>query len=103
MALVVRCAKSWPERLRGLLWHPEPGASEALCITPCNGVHTCGMGYPIDVLFVSRQGRVLRRVQGLRPWRIALCPGAAAVFELRSGTLAQHEAALLSWWRRCPA
>lgn len=101
MALVVRCAKSWHERLRGLLGTPEPGVDEALCIAPCNSIHTCGMGYPIDVLFVSHQGHALRRVRGLCPWRFALCPGAAAVFELRAGALQRHEPALLAWWQQC--
>ena len=34
-------------------------------------VHTAFMRFPIDVIFVSREGRVLRIVHDLGPWRIA--------------------------------
>ena len=85
-------ASTFIARLLGLLAMPPLARGEALWIAPCRAVHTCGMSYAIDVVFVSAQGRIVRIVPGLRPWRCAPCLDAAAVAELRAG-----EAARLGW------
>ena len=38
-------------RKTGLLKHDRLENGEGLWITPCEGVHTVGMKFPIDVLF----------------------------------------------------
>jgi tetratricopeptide (TPR) repeat protein len=53
-------------------------------------VHTCFMRFPIDLLFIDRNGLVLKIVSGLQPWRFASCPGAFAVLEARSGFADAH-------------
>ncbi len=47
----------------------------------CSSVHTCFMRSPIDVAFIDRDGRVLSVCQGVPPWRIRSCRGAASVLE----------------------
>lgn len=47
----------------------------------CSSVHTCFMRSPIDVAFIDRDGRVLSVCQGVPPWRIRACRGAASVLE----------------------
>lgn len=65
----------------------EPG--EALWIVPSRGVHTCGMRFPIDVVALDAEGRVIDCVSNLRPWRVRLPRrGTAGVLELAAGTLA---------------
>lgn len=77
------------QRLRGLLARPPLRPGEALLIRPCNGVHTCGMRYPIDVVFLDRAGSVVRVVHALRPWRfVPLVRGAHVAVELRAGAAA---------------
>lgn len=71
-------------RRRGLLGRDSLDASTALAIAPTNAIHTFGMKFPIDVLFVDRGGKVLKRVTGLKRGRIALHLRAAAVFEFRA-------------------
>ena len=44
----------------------------------------------IDVLFLDREGRAVRAVQGLRPWRAVRAPGAWWCVELPTGTLARR-------------
>jgi uncharacterized membrane protein (UPF0127 family) len=68
-------------RRRGLLGRTGLDPSEALAIAPSNAVHTFGMKFPIDVLFVSRDGTVRKRVVALRRGRIALALRAFAVIE----------------------
>jgi hypothetical protein len=73
-------------RLLGLLVHPPLREGEALWLDPCGGIHTWGMRYPIDVLFLDRELRVLRVARNIRPWRMALAPrGTRSVVELPPG------------------
>lgn len=79
--------RAWP-RLRGLLGHPEPARGEGLLIEPCNGVHTVGMRYPIDVLFLRQDGVVLRCERALPPARfVPWVRWAHSVIELPAGTI----------------
>jgi len=84
----LRVADSIYSRLRGLLGHPEPGQGEGLLIKPSNGIHTVGMRYPIDVLFVSPEGWVLRCERALPPGRfVPYVAGSSCVLELPAGTI----------------
>ena len=69
VATEVHWALSLEERTRGLLdWERiEPG--EALIISPCKSIHMVGMAFPIDVLFVDKMNRVVRCIEGIKPWR----------------------------------
>jgi hypothetical protein len=46
------------------------------------------MRFPIDVIFIDRDGRAVRIVPALAPWRIAMSARAKAVIELAAGTAA---------------
>ena len=89
VATDVRWARSAIDRTRGLLDWPAIDEGQALVISPCNSIHMFGMRFAIDVLFVDKGGRVVRAIEGLRPWRftriyfrakrtIELPPGAIA-------------------------
>lgn len=83
-------AASVGARLRGLLGRPSLPEGEALVIEPCTSIHTFFMRFPIDAAFVGRDGRVLRALSHLRPWRATrIYPSAALVVELPAGTLAR--------------
>ena len=64
-----------------------------LLLTRCGSVHSAFMRQTIDVIYLDRQGRVLRCVAALRPWRASLCPGAAHVLELAAGSIARYHIA----------
>lgn len=78
------------ERMRGLLGRAPLGPGEAMVIDHCNMVHTVGMRYPIDVVFVDRAGTVLRICPAVRPGRVRACLGARQVVELAAGEAARH-------------
>ena len=88
VASSVAMADSFLGRLRGLLARPPMGEGEGLLLLECDSVHTFGMGYAIDVAFLDAEGRVVRSIDGLEPWRLGL-GGAAAVhaLELPAGRL----------------
>lgn len=64
-------------RLRGLLGRPPLRTGEGLLITPCRAVHMMGMKYPLDVVFLDRDARVV----GLET---ALAPGAKSAWYARA-------------------
>ena len=60
---------------------------EGLLITPCEGVHTFGMKFPIDVVYVSRQRVVLKLRPEMARRRISFCLRAHSVVELPVGVI----------------
>jgi len=53
--------------------------------TPAPSVHTFFMRFTIDVVFLARDGEVMKVVPSLRPWRTAAARRAKAVLELPAG------------------
>lgn len=76
-------------RRTGLLRHTELPAGEGLWIVPCEAVHTFGMNFAIDVVFLSRQKQILKVRKNMGVRRISLCLRAHSVLELPAGMLDQ--------------
>lgn len=76
-------------RRQGLLGRDGLPADSALIIAPSNAVHTFFMRFPIDILFVGRDGRVIKVRSTVRPWRMTAALRAFAVIELPAGSLAR--------------
>ena len=91
VALEVDVALSRAARRRGLLGRESLGPTEGLLLSPCKAVHTVGMRFPIDVIFIDRDGRAVRIVPALAPWRIAMSARAKAVIELAAGQAAASD------------
>jgi uncharacterized protein len=90
LAMRLRVAGTHWTRLRGLMGvHAEAfGAGEGLWIVPSHGVHTFGMRFPIDVVYLDVNKIVVYARPNLKPWRIApVNIGAASVLELPGQTL----------------
>lgn len=77
------------ERMRGLLGSECLPQGCAMWIAPCNSVHCWFMAYVIDVLYLNKRGGIVKTVEGLKPWRISACFGAASVIELAQGEVAR--------------
>ena len=77
-------------RMRGLLGKRGLGSDEGVLLRPAGSVHTFFMRFPIDIVFLDRDGRVLRIAESVRPWRTAAARGAKAVLELRAGECARR-------------
>jgi uncharacterized protein len=89
VAARVEVAGSFLRRGLGLMFRRELPPGHGLMITPCNSIHMFFMRFPLDVAFVDRDGRVLRILHGIRPWRVSsIVRGARSALELPAGTLA---------------
>ena len=78
-------------RRTGLLRHTALGEGTALIIAPSNAVHTFFMRFPIDLAFVTRDGRIVKVKGSVGPWRLAAAIRAFAVIELAAGRLERTE------------
>ena len=67
--LDLRIANNFFTRLRGLMGARPLLPNQGMLITSCPGVHSAFMRYPIDVVYLDRQGTVTKCVACLRPWR----------------------------------
>jgi uncharacterized membrane protein (UPF0127 family) len=85
VASVVELAVTRADRRRGLLGRDALDLSAGMMLAPCVAVHTAFMRFPIDVVFVDRDGVVRKIVRDLKPWRIAAAPRAYAAVELAAG------------------
>jgi uncharacterized protein len=90
LATSVERAISLRARLRGLIGRERLADGEALVIEPCTSIHTFFMRFSIDAAFVARDGRIVRAICALSPWRATrIYPSAALVIELPAGTLSR--------------
>lgn len=79
-------ANSFFSRLKGLLGRKGLSESQALALIPCDMVHTLGMKFPIDIIFVDRKGLILRINREVGANRIVpRVAGAYAVIEMAAG------------------
>ena len=78
-------ARTHAERVRGLLGRDSLPPGEALWIPHCRMVHTFGMAFPIDLVYLDRRLRVRKVVPSVPSARLSACLGATSVIELPSG------------------
>ena len=91
IAVTLELALNPRERLRGLLGRDHLAPKTGLMLAPCSAIHTAFMRFPIDVVFIDGDGMAVHIVRQLRPWRVAVAPGAHAVIELGQGSLEHGE------------
>ncbi len=81
----LQVADGFWQRLVGLLGRKSLGANQGLLLLPCNNIHTAFMRFPIDAVFVSPSGVVIKIVRSIQPFRLAFDFKARACIELPSG------------------
>jgi uncharacterized membrane protein (UPF0127 family) len=80
----VPVATSPLSRLLGLALLTRESAGVGLLIPRCRSIHTFGMRFPLDVIFLDDDGRVIDLRRAVPPGRFIRCPGAMAALELPS-------------------
>ena len=83
----VELAGTFWKRMRGLMGREALPDRHALVIVPCSSIHMFFMRFPIDVLFLDEDNRVVRVVRGLAPWHICAARGSHKVVEMAAGSL----------------
>ena len=82
----VKIAQDFRSRSIGLLDRTSLSQDEGLLIKPCNSIHTFFMKFPIDAIFLDKNGQVIKIAQNLNAWKLsgALLRGYM-VLELAAG------------------
>ena len=84
---VVR-ASTFFEKAKGLLGRKEMAKDEVLWLSPCRSVHTFFMKFPIDVIFLNREGRIAALIPHLKPNRMtSIYIFAREALECAEGTI----------------
>ena len=87
-------------RMKGLLKRERIDETEGMLITPCNCVHTFGMKFPIDIVFIDKHGCVISSRMNVDRNRVAGVFKAKHTLELPAGmleTLAIRVGDQLAW------
>lgn len=83
--LTLLVASSRRTRGRGLAGLDELPAEYALLLEPCRSVHTIGMRFALDLLWLDGDGGVVRADDAVAPRRVRSCARARAVIECAAG------------------
>jgi uncharacterized membrane protein (UPF0127 family) len=79
-------------RLKGLLGRRELKSDEGLWLVPCQGIHTIGLFFPIDVVYLDAEHRVVHLIEHLKPFRLtSLRRNCRSVLELPVRTIFESE------------
>jgi uncharacterized membrane protein (UPF0127 family) len=70
----------------GLARLDDMPATAALHLIPCRSIHTFGMRFALDLIWLDRAGRVVRVDTAVAPRRLRTCLRARSVLEVRAGS-----------------
>jgi uncharacterized membrane protein (UPF0127 family) len=84
LGLELPVATTWLSRLLGLALLARERAGPGLLIPRCRSIHTFGMRFRLDLLFLDERHRIIEVRRDVPPGRVIRCPGAMAVLELPS-------------------
>ena len=87
LAELADVADTSAKRRTGLLKHTGLKPGEGLWIVPCESVHSFGMKFSIDVVYLDRKKKVRKIRKEMVPRRISACLTAHSVLELPVGVI----------------
>jgi uncharacterized membrane protein (UPF0127 family) len=91
-------------RLKGLIGRLRLRSSEGLWVVPSSGVHTFGVLFPLDLIYLDDHRRVIKVIEYFPTFRIApLKIKAASVLELPPHTIYSSQTQLGDLLVICPA
>lgn len=83
-----RVAENAWTRLVGLLRDRALAQGDGLWIVPCNSIHSFGMKFIFDAVFLDKDLRVVHLMREMKPWRISkIVFSARSVLELPAGLI----------------
>jgi uncharacterized membrane protein (UPF0127 family) len=87
LATCLEVASKGATRRKGLLGRDRLAPGEGLWIIPCEAVHTFGMRFPIDLVYLDRKQLVRKVKTNVIPGRLSACLSAFSTIELPAGTV----------------
>ena len=91
----LKIAKTFKERLLGLMFKRRMSGNEGLLILGCSSIHTCFMRFAIDVVFMDINHSVICIKKRIKPWRLSgFVRKAYMTLELPEGTIRKKNISL---------
>ncbi len=91
----ISIADNFLKRLKGLMGRKALKKSEGLMLMSCNSIHTCFMRFPIDVVFLDMDFKVISLKKEVKPWRlVSIVKKAYIAVELPAGAVEFKEISL---------
>lgn len=84
----LKVANSFYSRLKGLMFVDEMKEMDALLLNPCNSIHNFFVKFPLDVVFLTDDYKVVKIIKNFRPWQVSgIYFSAKQTLELKAGAL----------------
>ena len=95
LSLSVAAADTHLKRLRGLVGRLRLRSDEGIWVIPSQGVHTIGVLFAIDLIYLDSQNRVIQLVESFGTFRIGpIRSNCASVLELPTRTIYSSQTAV---------
>jgi uncharacterized protein len=79
------------KRFKGLMFKIKPIVDKAIILSPCNSIHMFFMFFPIDVVFLDDQNKILYLKEHVKPWTVIFpIKNAKSALELPAGTISTY-------------
>ena len=82
-------ARTFFQRFLGLIPRKNIAGDEALIFYNAGSIHMFFMRFPIDVIFLDRENKIIKIVTNLKPWQLANCFSAKVTVEMSAGKAEQ--------------
>ncbi len=77
-------------RMLGLMFIKEMKGFDGLILDPANSVHNCFVRFPIDVVFLNSENRIVKIIRNFKPWRFSwIYFKSRRVLEIKGGSLSE--------------
>ena len=84
----LKVANTMISKMIGLMFVKEIKGMDGLLLQGANSIHNCFVRFPIDVVFLTKDMKVVKVIRGFKPWRFTrIYFSAKHVLELPEGTL----------------
>jgi uncharacterized membrane protein (UPF0127 family) len=104
LSLGVTRADNHFARLKGLLGRLRLRSDDGIWLVPSLGIHTFGLLFPIDLVYLDTHNRVIHLVEHLRAFRVSpIRPQSASVLELPTRAIYSSQTQLGDRLLLCPA
>lgn len=87
--ITILSTENFFERTGGLLKLPILTKNQGLLIYKCNSIHTFGMTYSLDIVYLNRHLKVVKLIENIKPKRMSLCLRAKHTLELLTGEISR--------------
>lgn len=88
----VYVADTFFERLRGLTFKKKLSDNEGLLIAPCRQIHSYGMRFIFDAVFISNSGEILHIIENMNLCKVSpYIKNCSKVLEIKAGTVSRYK------------